>query len=248
MSGSAGQLEKAIARNLRNVRERLARACERAGRDPGAVRLVGISKTFPASHVRAAAAAGLTDLGENRVQEALEKIADTADLRGITWHLVGHLQSNKARRAAAAMAWIQSVDSVGLLRRLDHAAAAEQATPRLLVQVDLAGERTKHGAPAAAVREILDAATACGAVDVRGLMVLPPWSDDPEQARPWFRRLRELRDRLIDAGAPPACLRDLSMGMSHDFDVAVEEGATVVRVGTAIFGRRAPRPAATTAS
>ena len=241
MSGPSGQLAETIARNLRCVRVRMARACERAGRDPGAIRLVGISKTFPVGHVRAAAAAGLTDLGENRVQEALEKISDTADVRGIAWHLVGHLQSNKARRAAAAMAWIQSVDSVGLLRRLDHAAAAERTTPQLLIQVDLAGERTKHGAPAAAVLEILDAGTACGAVDIRGLMVLPPWSADPEQARPWFRQLRELRDRLVDAGARRAHLRELSMGMSHDFDVAIEEGATIIRVGTAIFGRREPR-------
>ena len=244
MGGPSGELAETIERNLRGVRERMARACERAGRDPGAVRLVGISKTFPASHVRTAAAAGLTDLGENRVQEALDKIAETADVRGITWHLVGHLQSNKARRAAAALAWIQSVDSVGLLRRLDNAAAAERTTPHLLVQVDLAGERTKHGAPAAAVREILDAGTQCRAVEIRGLMVLPPWSADPEQARPWFRRLRELRNRLADAGVPRAYLRELSMGMSHDFEVAIEEGATTVRVGTAIFGRRAARTAA----
>ena len=244
MGGPSGELAETIERNLRGVRERMARACERAGRDPGTVRLVGISKTFPASHVRTAAAAGLTDLGENRVQEALDKIAETADVRGITWHLVGHLQSNKARRAAAALAWIQSVDSVGLLRRLDNAADAERTTPHLLVQVDLAGERTKHGAPGEAVREILGAGAACGAVDIRGLMVLPPWSADPEQARPWFRRLRELGDRLVDSGVPRAQLRELSMGMSHDFDVAIEEGATIVRVGTAIFGRREPRPAA----
>ena len=239
-----GQLAETIARNLRGVRERVARACERAGRDPGTVRLVGVSKTFPASHVRAAAAAGLTDLGENRVQEALEKISDTADIRGITWHLVGHLQSNKARRAAAALAWIQSVDSVGLLQRLDRAAAEARAAPKLLVQADLADERTKHGAPAAAVREIFDAAAACRAADVRGLMVLPPRLDDPQQVRPWFSQLRELRDRLADAGIPGARLRELSMGMSHDFEVAIEEGATIVRVGTAIFGRREPRRAA----
>ena len=237
----AGDLTGAIAANLRRVRERIARACERAGRDPRAVRLVGVSKTFPLGHVRAAAAAGLADLGENRVQEALDKVAGAADLRGVTWHLIGHLQSNKARRAAVAMDWIQSLDSAALLQRLDRAAAEEGTTASLLVQVDLAGERTKHGAPPAAVREILDAGAACRAVAVRGLMLLPPWSTDPEAVRPWFRRLRELRDGLLDAGAPPACLTELSMGMSHDFEAAIEEGATMVRVGTAIFGPRSPR-------
>lgn len=240
-SAPTGHLAETIAHNLRSVRARMARACERAGRDPETVRLVAISKTFPVTHVRAAAAAGLNDLGENRVQEALDKIAETADLRGIAWHLVGHLQSNKARRAAAAMTWIQSVDSVELLRRIDRAAVAEGTTPHLLIQVDLAGERTKHGAPAAAVREIIDAGAACRAAGIRGLMVLPPWSDDPERARPWFRQLRQLRDRLVDAGVPRAHLRELSMGMSHDFDVAIEEGATTIRVGTAIFGRRERR-------
>ena len=181
----------------------------------------------------------MRDLGENRVQEALEKIAGAADLQGISWHLIGHLQSNKARRAAAAMAWIQSVDSVALLRRLDRAAAEARTAASLLVQVDLAGERTKHGAPPDTVREILAAGAQCRAVSIRGLMVLPPWSADPEAARPWFRRLRELRDRLADAGVPRDSLRELSMGMSHDFEVAIEEGATMVRVGTAIFGPRA---------
>ena len=237
----AGELAATIAANLRGVRQRMARACERAGRDPRSVRLVGVSKTFPLDYVRAAAAAGLTDLGENRVQEALDKIAASADLPDVTWHLVGHLQSNKARRAAAAMAWIQSLDSVALLQRLDRAAAEAGAAPSLLVQVDLAGERTKHGAPPDVVREILDAGAACRSAAVRGLMVLPPWSADPEAARPWFRRLRELRDSLLDAGAPAASLRELSMGMSHDFEVAIEEGATIVRVGTAIFGPRSPR-------
>lgn len=237
-----GKLAAAIAANVRRVRKRMARACERAGRERGAVRLVAVSKTFPLGHVRAAAAAGLVDLGENRVQEALDKIASTADLPQIAWHLIGHLQSNKARRAAAAMAWIQSVDSLALLRRLDRAAGESRTTASLLVQVDLAGEHGKHGAPPDAAREILEAATECRAVSVRGLMLLPPWSADPEATRPWFQRLRQLRDRLVDEGVPAACLQELSMGMSHDFEVAIEEGATIVRVGTAIFGPRTPRP------
>lgn len=227
-----------IAANLRRVRERIARACERAGRDPQAVRLVGISKTFPVDRARAAAAAGLTDLGENRVQEALEKVAATADLTNLTWHLVGHLQSNKARRAAETLGWLHSLDSVALLQRVDRAAAAAGNRPRLLVQVDLAGEQTKHGAPPDRVRQILDAAAACQAASVEGLMLLPPWSADPEQTRPWFQRLRALRDALLADGVPRQRLRELSMGMSHDFEAAIEEGATIVRVGTAIFGPR----------
>ena len=232
-------LAATIARNVRAVRERIARACGRAGRDPATVRLVGVSKTFPFTHVEAAAAAGLTDLGENRVQEALTKVAQAAELAPLTWHLIGHLQSNKARRAVAAMAWIQALDSVELLRRLERTAREEGATVKALVQVDLAREQQKSGAPIDGVHDILAAAAECRAVNVRGLMVLPPWSQDPERTRPYFRRLRELRDQLVDAGVPRPRLGELSMGMSNDFEVAVEEGATIVRVGTAIFGRRA---------
>lgn len=232
-------LAAAIARNVRRVRERIARACGRAGRDPAAVRLVGVSKTLPTAHVRAAAAAGLTDFGENRVQEALGKIAQSADLPHLVWHLVGHLQSNKARRAASAMAWIHSVDSVELLRRLERVAGEQRTTVEALAQVDLAGESTKSGAPIEAVRAILEAGADCRAVTLRGLMTLPPWSADPERARPYFRRLRALRDELLDAGVPAPRLGQLSIGMSNDFEVAIEEGATIVRVGTAIFGRRA---------
>lgn len=235
-------LAAAIARNVRAVRERIAGACDRAGRDPGAVRLVGVSKTFPVTHVRAAAAAGLTDLGENRVQEALAKVAQAADLGSITWHLIGHLQSNKARRAVVAMAWIQAVDSVGLLQRLERTAREEGTTAEALVQVDLAGEQAKSGAAVDAVQHILTAAGDCRAVSVRGLMLLPPWSADPERTRPYFRRLRELRDQLTAAGVPRQRLGELSMGMSNDFEVAVEEGATIVRVGTAIFGPRTSQP------
>lgn len=198
---------------------------------------MAVSKTFGAEHIRAAAAAGQVDFGENRVQEALQKITQTADLQ-IRWHLVGHLQTNKARKAAPAFAWIHSLDSVDLLEKLDAAAAEAGAAPGLLIEVDLAGEPTKHGAPPAEVRAILDAGRRCRAARVVGLMVLPPLAEDPELARPWFRRLRELRDALLAEGADPDMLGELSMGMSHDFDVAVHEGSTVVRVGTAIFGQR----------
>lgn len=234
------ELEAAIAANLAAVRDRLDRAAAAAGRAPGDIRLIAVSKTFGVPHVEAAAAAGLRDLGENRVQEALQKQAATSALP-VRWHLVGHLQSNKARKAVG-FDWIHSVDSAALLGRLDRAAAEAGRSPRVLIQADLAGEATKHGAPEAEARRIVDAAAECRAVRLRGLMVMPPWSDDPEAARPWFRRLRALRDAL-QARAPAAVrLDELSMGMSRDFEVAVEEGATMVRVGTALFGRR-PAPA-----
>ena len=230
-------LAAAISANLAAVRARLDRAAGAAGRSPDEIRLVAVSKTFGVAHVEAAAAAGLRDLGENRVQEALDKQAATPALP-VRWHLVGHLQSNKARRAVT-FDWIHSVDSPALLGRLDRAAADAGRSPQLLVQVDLAGEATKHGAREDEARCIVEAAAECRAVRLRGLMILPPWSDDPEAARPWFRRLRALRDEL-QAGAPGSVrLDELSMGMSHDFEVAIEEGATMVRVGTAIFGRRA---------
>ena len=226
-----------IATSLSAVRQRLARALERAGRLPSSARLVAISKTRPAGDVRAAFDAGQLEFGENRVQEALEKIAATSDIP-ITWHLVGHLQSNKARRAAASFACIHSIDSAEVLKRVDAAAGEAGRRTELLVQVDLAGEATKHGAPAEAWLSLFDAAADCRAARVTGLMLLPPFTPDPEDARPYFRRLRALRDELAGRGVPADMLRELSMGMSHDFEVAVEEGATIVRVGTAIFGER----------
>ena len=229
-----------IVGNLAAIRERIAAAAAAAGRDPSAVRLLAVSKMFSADHVRAAYAAGQRDFGENKVQEALQKIEATADL-SIRWHLIGHLQSNKAKRAGSAFAAIHSVDSVELVRRIDAAAEDAGARPDLYVQVDLAGETTKFGAPETDVPAIARAASECRAAVLRGLMLLPPWFDDPEQARPYFRRLRLLRDRLIEEGIDRTHLFDLSMGMSHDFEVAIQEGATLVRVGTAIFGKRIVR-------
>ena len=205
--------------------------------------LVAVSKTFGADRVREAYAAGQRDFGENKVQEGLQKSADTADIP-ITWHLIGHLQSNKARKAATAFAWIQSVDSVDLLRKLDAAAAERppgRAVVEILVQVDLAGEATKYGAPPDEAEAIVRAALDLRHVRLCGLMLLPPWSADPEETRPWFARVRQFRDRLVDEGVPAASLRHLSMGMSHDYEAAIEEGSTIVRVGTAIFGAR-PAP------
>jgi pyridoxal phosphate enzyme (YggS family) len=226
-----------IARNLADVRTRLARALERAGRAPSSVRLVAVSKTFPVECIREAYQAGQTIFGENRVQEALEKIAQSSDM-AIEWHLVGHLQSNKARKAAAAFACIHSIDSVDLLRRVDTAAAEAGTSLELLVEVDLAGEPTKYGAGVASLPSLFEAAARCQSTRVTGLMVVPPLSPDPEDARPYFRRLREIRDELGASGVPAAMLSELSMGMSHDFEGAGEEGATLVRVGSAIFGAR----------
>jgi len=220
----------------------MAEAALRAGRQPGDVRLVAVSKTFPLEAVREAYDAGQREFGENKVQEALQKIEAGTDMQ-IGWHLIGHLQSNKARKAAARADWIHAIDSVDLLQRVDRAAAEAGRVVGVLIQVDRALEPTKHGAPLDAVPGILDAASGLRGAELRGLMLLPPLVDDPEQARPWFRRLREQRDRWIDAGTPAGCLRELSMGMSHDFEVAVEEGATMVRVGSAIFGTRHYAPA-----
>ena len=230
-------MDATIAANLQSVRSRIDAAARRAGRDPSDVQLIAVSKTFGADHVRAAWAAGQRDFGENKVQEALQKIGETADME-IRWHLIGHLQSNKAKKAVAPFACIHSVDSVDLLRKMDAAAREQGASPDVLVQIDLAGEATKFGAGAGEARRILDAALEARAVRVAGLMLIPPWNEDQEQTRPWFVRLRELRDAWRGEGVRPDALRHLSMGMSHDFEAAIEEGATLVRVGTAIFGKR----------
>jgi hypothetical protein len=226
-----------VARRLTEVRARIDAAARSAGRDPASVRLVAVSKTFPAAAIREAFAAGQRDFGENRVQEALQKFPECTEL-SIRWHLLGHLQTNKARKAASAFAMIQSVDSVELIQKLDQAAAASEHPPELLIQVDLAGEATKFGAPVGEVPRLFEAAAACRAARVAGLMTLPPVPDTPEDARPWFRRLRDLRDQWHASGVPAPMLRELSMGMSGDFEVAIQEGATLVRIGTAIFGSR----------
>jgi pyridoxal phosphate enzyme (YggS family) len=226
-----------IQSRLEDTRARIARAATAAGRQPREIRLVAVSKTFDLDHIRAAVAAGQQDFGENRVQEGLQKIGGSTDLL-IRWHLIGTLQSNKVRKAAEAFDWVHSVDSLDLLQRLDSAAAQAGTRPKLLVQVDLAGEATKHGASPATVPALFDAARSCRAVQVVGLMLLPPWSVDQNDSRPYFGQLRELRDRLRSEGIPDNMLQELSMGMSHDFEAAVLEGATMVRIGTAIFGRR----------
>ena len=226
-----------IASNLNEVRARLRKAAQDAGRPAGDVRLLAVSKTFGLDHVRAAVEAGQHDFGENRVQEALQKIDGSADLK-IRWHLIGTLQSNKVRKAVPRFAAIHSVDSQRLLETIDAAATASGTSPELLVQVDLAGEATKHGAPPAEAVEIVRAAARCRSARCVGLMTIPPFLEQPEDVRPYFAHLRDLRDTLLKEGLDPAMLRELSMGMSHDFEIAVQEGATIVRLGTAIFGKR----------
>jgi pyridoxal phosphate enzyme (YggS family) len=220
------------------VRDRIARAATRAGRKVEAIRIVAVSKMFPAAAVREAFAAGLRDFGENKVQEAEGKFKGLEDLRaaGARFHLVGHLQGNKAKKAVALFDRIHSVDSVELALKLELEAAVLGKLVHVLVQVDLGKEQTKSGLDEEKLLPALEQLRGLKAIRVDGLMTLPPFSEDPEQARPFFRRLREHRDEAQRAGLLLG--GELSMGMSHDLEVAIEEGASLVRVGTAIFGER----------
>ena len=230
-----------IAGNVARIQERIAAAARRAGRSPDDVRLMAVTKTFPAERVREAYAAGVRLFGENRVQEFAEKSAALRDLPGAAFHLIGHLQSNKAAKAAELFDGIDTLDSLKLAERLN--ALAEKSGKRMpvLIEINVGGEEQKSGvAPdSPELEQLLAAAPRLPHLDIRGLMTIPPWSDDPEPSRPYFRRLRELRDRLAARRLPAVQLDTLSMGMSHDFEAAIEEGSTCVRVGTAIFGARA---------
>ncbi|ABU59780.1 YggS family pyridoxal phosphate-dependent enzyme [Roseiflexus castenholzii] len=237
-----------LIERLSAVRERIAAAARRANRDPAAIRLVGVTKAQPVEAIRAALAAGLHEIGENRVQEAEAKMsALAADRRRLTLHLIGHLQTNKAKKAATLFDMVHSVDSLRLAQILDrHAAETTDRLP-VLLQVNVSGEMTKSGFDlchwetlpdvydrfCADVEQIL----ALPHLEVRGLMTIAPWGPDPEQARPVFRAARRLRDSLA-LRFPATAWRDLSMGMTDDFEVAIEEGATIVRIGRAIFGER----------
>ncbi len=226
-----------IAQNLAEVRERIARAAARAGRNPDEITLVAVSKTFAAEAIREAYMAGVRHFGENRVQEWEGKHAAVADLDA-TWHLVGHLQSNKVRRAVTLFHAIDSMDSLSIAQKLDRALEVAARTGRLpvLVEVRLSPERTKSGIHPGELSAAALAICALPHLELRGLMTIPPLLNRPEDVRPYFRRLRETRD---DLAARLGCsLPVLSMGMSHDFEVAIEEGATEVRLGTAIFGER----------
>jgi pyridoxal phosphate enzyme (YggS family) len=222
-----------IAQNLEEVRRRIKAAALRAGRDPGQVRLVAVSKTMPLELIREAVAAGQRLFGENYLQEARGKIEELGE--AATWHFIGHLQSNKAKAVVNLFELIHGVDRLNLAEALDNAAASKGTLQKILLQVNLAGEATKSGASQEAAAELLRQIAQLPHLRVMGLMTMPPFLE-PETVRPYFRTLRELRDRLQEIGGNP--LPELSMGMSGDFEVAIEEGATLVRVGTAIFGSR----------
>ncbi|HEX6285462.1 MAG TPA: YggS family pyridoxal phosphate-dependent enzyme [Pyrinomonadaceae bacterium] len=227
-----------LAARFADVQARIGAAAQQCGRDPREVTLIAISKTHPPSSIRNLVDLGATDLGENRVQEAEEKIP-AVDRTDVRWHLVGHLQANKARRAVNLFDVIHSLDSIDLARRLDRICHEEgrQSLP-LLIQVDLGHEETKSGIDEHGLPQLAETVHGLERLELIGLMTLPPFFDDPEQARPYFRRLRKLRDELARGGLFGERGGDLSMGMTNDFAVAIEEGATMVRVGTAIFGER----------
>jgi pyridoxal phosphate enzyme (YggS family) len=225
-----------IADNLKIVRARIDAAAKRVSRDPAAIKLVVVTKTVDPDRVREAAAAGAAILGENRVQEAREKIEALGPIA--EWHLIGRLQTNKAKYAVRLFALIHSVDSLALARELDRQAAKLNKVQDVLVEVSIAAEAAKAGIAVDDCRELVREAAGLRNIRVRGLMAIPPFLDDPEQVRPYFRKLRELSQSIIKENIPGVSLEELSMGMSNDFEVAVEEGATMVRVGTAIFGER----------
>ncbi len=230
-----------IADNLAQVRQRIAEAARRAGRRPEDIALMAVTKTFPPETIREAYAAGQRMFGENRVQEFAEKLPALANLPGIEFHLIGHLQSNKAAKAAQIFAGIDSVDSLHLADKLNAAARNNAKRLPVLIEVNVGGESAKSGvAPDSPELEaLLAAAPRLEHLEFRGLMSIPPFTDDPQAGRPYFRTLRELRDQIATRKLPAVGMDVLSMGMSHDFEIAIEEGSTCVRVGTAIFGERA---------
>ena len=235
---SSAQRQEEFGRSLQRVRERIAAAVARANRKPEELTLVAVSKTHPSEIIREALVAGLTDFGENRVQEAEEKIPQVGRDKA-RWHLIGHLQSNKARRAVELFDVIHSLDSAALARRLNRfCIELNRGELPVLIQLDLAHEATKSGATEDQLAGIVEAVRQSAALRLIGLMTLPPFFEDVERVRPFFRRLRELRDELRSQGAFGDKPGELSMGMTHDYEIAIEEGATMLRIGTAIFGER----------
>jgi PLP dependent protein len=226
-----------IAARRDEVLSRIARACERAGRDPSHVSLLAVTKSHPAEMVRRAALAGMRLFGENRVAEGTQKIQSLGEeFSGLEWRLIGPLQTNKAKPALQYFSVIESLDRERLATRLEGLLAATDRVFPVLLEVNLGGETTKSGVPLGDVEALAERALACPHLEVRGLMAIPPFREDPEESRPDFRRLKQIRDRLADRFG--RAFAELSMGMTHDFEVAVEEGATEVRVGTALFGPR----------
>lgn len=233
-------ISMSIAENMALVRERIRAAARRAGRSATDIALMGVTKTHPPDRIREAYAAGLRLFGENRVQEFAGKASLLTDLIDAEWHMIGHLQTNKATKAAELFAAIDSIDSVKLAEKLDTAARNLGKKLPMLIEVNVGGEAVKSGAAldSQELEALLQSATRLEALEFRGLMTVPPFTDDPEDARSFFRKLRELRDAIAARKLPSIDMDVLSMGMSHDFEVAIEEGSTCVRVGTAIFGER----------
>jgi len=230
-----------IAENIAEVREQIADAGRRVGRDPQEIKLMAVSKTFAPERVREAYHAGLRVFGESRVQEFAGKVEALSDLEDAEWHMIGHLQTNKAAKAIELFAAFDSVDSLRLAERLNSLAGQAGKKISALIEINVGGEAAKSGmsAETAGLEQILRAAPQLLHLEFRGLMTVPPFTEDPQLARPYFRRLRVLREEIRSRGLPKLNLKELSMGMSHDFEVAIEEGSTCVRVGTAIFGTRA---------
>jgi PLP dependent protein len=229
-----------ISENISLIRERIAEAARRTGRSADEIVLMAVTKTHPPARIREAYAAGLRLFGENRVQEFAEKSAALSDLAGAEWHMIGHLQTNKTSKAVELFGAVDSVDSVKLAEKLDAAARKLEKKLQVLIEINVGGEAAKSGvAPdSRELEDLLLAATRFEALEIHGLMTIPPFIDDAEEARPFFRKLRELRDAITARKLPSVSMNVLSMGMSHDFEVAIEEGSTCVRVGTAIFGER----------
>jgi len=222
-----------IRENLLHVTERIEKAAQNAGRNPKDIRLVAVSKTVETDRVREAIKAGVTILGENYVQEAQKKIEEIG--KSVSWHFIGHLQSNKAKVAVRLFDAIHSVDSVALAEELNRRAQQANQKIPVMIEVNLSGEATKFGTEEEKVTTLAQGVLKLDHLSLDGLMTMPPYFDDPEMSRPYFVQLRELKERLVKGGIP---LKDLSMGMSNDFEIAIQEGATYVRVGTAIFGAR----------
>lgn len=229
-----------VAENIARIREQIQSAAKSAGRSASEVTLMAVSKTFPPGSVLEAYAAAIRVFGENRVQEFSGKFDALRDLGDAEWHMIGHLQTNKAAKAAELFSAIDSVDSLKLARKLNEAAAQLGKRLAVLIELNVGGEAAKTGIhpQSPELEEILSTASQLEHLSIRGLMTVPPFTDDPQQARPFFRKLRELRDQIAARHLPDVSMDILSMGMSHDFDVAIEEGSTCVRVGTGIFGAR----------
>jgi pyridoxal phosphate enzyme (YggS family) len=229
-----------ISQNIAEVQERIHAAARRTGRSPAEVRLMAVTKTHGPEKIREAYAAGLRLFGENRVQEFSGKAGALADLSGAEWHMIGHLQTNKASKAAELFTAVDSVDSVKLAEKLNAAAQTLGKKLPVLIEINIGGEAVKAGiAPdSRELEDLLQAAPRLEGLEIVGLMTVPPFTDDPEGSRPFFRKLRELRDSIAGRKLPEIKMDELSMGMSHDFEAAIEEGSTCVRVGTAIFGER----------